>query len=328
MFNKMLRTEHGQSIVLITMLMVGLVAMLGLAFDGGNAYVQRRRMQNASDAGAFAGARTFAGTNDSSSTTECAILQSIRRYALLNGVQGSSTECDDSNPYIHAFFVDQNGAQVGVEMPGNSGVPPAATGIRVIAQTTFNTFFLGVVSESMGSASARATVQHGELTSADHLMPMTTVTQTFVYGQNYQLQGNVTGPGGFQWLSFDCASSEPDLVRYLNQTTPSGTWSVGQSVCAGPGVQSSSAVNTALENWLAKPDDQRKWTIAIYDTASGSGSNLTYHIVGFAEFTMSGFDFNGSNKYVNGYFSRWVRAGNLTPTRTCLFGVCGTQLTQ
>lgn len=48
--------ERGQSLVLLALLLVGLIAMLGLAMDGGNFLSQRRAAQNAADAGALAGA--------------------------------------------------------------------------------------------------------------------------------------------------------------------------------------------------------------------------------------------------------------------------------
>ncbi len=55
--NSRLRSEHGQSLVIVTLLLLALVGMLALAFDGGNGFFQRRIAQNASDAGALAGAR-------------------------------------------------------------------------------------------------------------------------------------------------------------------------------------------------------------------------------------------------------------------------------
>ncbi|HIC96768.1 TPA: hypothetical protein EYP12_09155, partial [Candidatus Bipolaricaulota bacterium] len=51
-----LRREEGQNLVLIALAMVVLMAFLALVLDLGFAYAQRRRMQNAADAGAFAGA--------------------------------------------------------------------------------------------------------------------------------------------------------------------------------------------------------------------------------------------------------------------------------
>ncbi len=48
------RSERGQAIVLIVFVIVGLVAITGLAVDGGTAYADRRQAQNAADSAALA----------------------------------------------------------------------------------------------------------------------------------------------------------------------------------------------------------------------------------------------------------------------------------
>jgi len=52
------RSEHGQALILIALAIVGLVGMTGLVVDGGNAFLDRRRAQNAADTAALAGAVT------------------------------------------------------------------------------------------------------------------------------------------------------------------------------------------------------------------------------------------------------------------------------
>lgn len=56
--------EKGQSLVLLALLVVGLLAILALALDGGNLYFRQRATQNAADAGALAGARALCLTKD------------------------------------------------------------------------------------------------------------------------------------------------------------------------------------------------------------------------------------------------------------------------
>ena len=46
---RFMRTEKGQSLVIVAAAMVGLLALTGLAVDGGNLFWQRRRAQNAAD---------------------------------------------------------------------------------------------------------------------------------------------------------------------------------------------------------------------------------------------------------------------------------------
>jgi Flp pilus assembly protein TadG len=54
MFSK--KSERGQAIILIVFALIGLVGMTGLTVDGGMAYGDRRRAQNAADSAAFAAA--------------------------------------------------------------------------------------------------------------------------------------------------------------------------------------------------------------------------------------------------------------------------------
>ena len=47
------RTERGQALILIVFAIIGLIGMTALAVDGGNAYAERRRAQNAADTSAL-----------------------------------------------------------------------------------------------------------------------------------------------------------------------------------------------------------------------------------------------------------------------------------
>ncbi|MGI5916053.1 MAG: pilus assembly protein TadG-related protein [Anaerolineae bacterium] len=51
-----LREQHGQVLVQVALAMIFLLLFVGLAIDGGSVYAARRRMQNAADAAALAGA--------------------------------------------------------------------------------------------------------------------------------------------------------------------------------------------------------------------------------------------------------------------------------
>lgn len=77
--------ERGQSIVILALMMVALLAILALSIDGGLTYAQRRRAQNAADAGALAGARAMCipGGGDPVSLA--------REYANRNGISDVAT---------------------------------------------------------------------------------------------------------------------------------------------------------------------------------------------------------------------------------------------
>lgn len=54
-----MKRQRGQTLILVALMMVVLLAFVALALDGGNAYLQRRQMQTAADAGALAGAKAL-----------------------------------------------------------------------------------------------------------------------------------------------------------------------------------------------------------------------------------------------------------------------------
>ena len=59
MIKEKMNSQKGQSLVIVALFLVALIAILALTFDGGNAYLKRREAQNSADAGALAGARVY-----------------------------------------------------------------------------------------------------------------------------------------------------------------------------------------------------------------------------------------------------------------------------
>ena len=49
-------TKRGQALIVIALALAGLIGILGLVVDGGNAFLDRRKAQNAADAAVLAGA--------------------------------------------------------------------------------------------------------------------------------------------------------------------------------------------------------------------------------------------------------------------------------
>ncbi len=76
--------ERGQVLVIAALLMTALVGFLALVVDVGNAYAQRRYMQNAADAAALAAARLMANSMQTG-TTDAAVSATINNYLALNG---------------------------------------------------------------------------------------------------------------------------------------------------------------------------------------------------------------------------------------------------
>jgi len=149
--------ERGQSMVLITLAMVGLIAFLALVVDGGMAFAARRQMQNAADAGTVAGVRSlFPVYYDPDKTSkpdyEIAIYDQVKQYAQANGVD------DPTDPtQLEAWFIDSSQEHTGTNpLPGNGGIPADAVGVEVTASTSFGSFFARVIGRNELGASAEA----------------------------------------------------------------------------------------------------------------------------------------------------------------------------
>lgn len=74
------RLEKGQTIVIIAISLIGLIAMSALIIDGSNSYLNRRRAQTAADAAVLAGVREMCIAKGSSES----IIEVINEYALVH----------------------------------------------------------------------------------------------------------------------------------------------------------------------------------------------------------------------------------------------------
>jgi hypothetical protein len=128
--------QGGQALVQVALMMVVLLGFVALAVDVGFTYGERRRMQNAADAGALAGARELC--------------------------------FGDPNMAIDtawAYAVTRNGAQ-------QADVSIENYTVTVTARETVNTFIAGIVGYPTMDVSAIAAAECGEARSAAGLWPV------------------------------------------------------------------------------------------------------------------------------------------------------------
>jgi Flp pilus assembly protein TadG len=305
---KTFRHQDGQSAVLIALLMIGMIAMVGLIFDGGNAYIQRRRMQNAADAAALAGGRALAlarSAGDTSPTAEYNVQVAINNYIQYNG--GGISAGD-----LQAHFVNAQGTSTGI-VGTYGGIPPNTTGVSVTASTSFPTFFLGVVDVSTGTAGARALVQTGGPEGVANLFPVAvpTGTLTLPVSQGFlgargklrlieeptstllpsdppppppvycqygvanpppcQIWGENTGPGSSGWTNFKVcgAGGSNYLAEVLTGVRSSGTIEIGDSICTETGTIAQ--LGDELLPWVGK-----NVVIPVYDCTNAETSCPNY----------------------------------------------------
>jgi hypothetical protein len=290
--------EDGQSLVMITLAMVALLAMTALTIDGAYAYAQRRRMQNAADLAAMAGARAL-GLGKSAGE----IAQEITHYAQANGAETFSY-----------YFIDDNGQPTG--SPGN------AYGVHVSTQRTFPTFLAAIVGINQMTASAESEASLYGIGGSDNLLPLIIHDGNFVYGQTYELwDDRHEAPGAFGWVDWDGGGGGAnELANNIASPSNSGYWRIGQQVPAETGVKVGSQIRNALNLWK-----NRNVTVPFYNAISGTGSNTRYTISGFGEFVLVDYNFQGSDKRIWGYFIRRVTTGEPGGPR---FGLQGVRLTR
>jgi hypothetical protein len=336
--------ERGQSAVIVTLLFVGVVAMLGFVLDGGNAYIQRRRMQNAADGASMAGAIKLANPGAlTGRNLECAIRYEVEKFAVANGAGGPTPlpNCGTNNSNVVAQFIDQNGNSLGYI--GDVGsVPSGSKGVSATIKSTFNTFFLGIVNQSTGAASAGAKASFGAIAGPSNLSPLTTrctepvLTNCFTYGQRYDIyEGG--GPGNFGWLSWNGSNNAPyveDMLDPFHQPPTINGYEDPHNICPDgkimdkyngnqcwveglPGVNNSSGNRDELNKWKTRGQSGIPMFIVINDQSEGSGSNVNYRIKGFAAFILE--DYSLQHKWIRGKFIRYVTPGDFC-TGSCFDG--------
>jgi hypothetical protein len=70
-----------------------------------------------------------------------------------------------------------------------------------------------------------------------------------------------------------------------------------------------------------------KLLFPVYDMTQGSGSNLQYHIIGFAGFVVTSYQFQGNSGWMDGSFVHVDWQGTGTSDTSTYFGATTSQLT-
>ncbi len=156
----LIRSEKGQSIVLIAIVMVGLLAFAGLAIDGGNLFLQRRRVQNAADAGAMAGTRVLAeiiaACGSGNGADDARVVEALADFVADNGF----TVADGSE--IAGWYLNKNATRLG--QVGAGSIPVSSTGVEVELQADIETYFIRVVGIRSATVGADAAALTGPIT--------------------------------------------------------------------------------------------------------------------------------------------------------------------
>ncbi|MGQ9682455.1 MAG: pilus assembly protein TadG-related protein [Anaerolineae bacterium] len=273
----MYNSERGQSLVVVALVLVALVGMTALVIDVGNAYVQRRRMQNAADSAALAGARM-----------------------LTMGQVGSVATV------VQDYAVHRNGAQMVTHTV-------LASSVRVTVSEAFPTFFASIVGIGGLGVSARAEAGYFSVCEwQGNLMPIALHRDAIAFGRDIQIWDSdqeasrpgsgIVADGQRGWLNFDGGSVDSNELAGWVRNGWNGPVTVGMWINGTPGTKTAALqdMNMHVGHTVYVP---------IYDeTRSGQNGNgqLDYRIVAFGVFQVKGVKDTGNPKYVLGEFRREI----------------------
>ncbi len=132
------RSEKGQNIILVAIMMLFFIGLLALVLDGGMAYAKRRAAQNAADAGALAGANQLCALNPTDSPYNAAYQYAVtRNKALKADIQvGEKSITVTASMSNKTFFAQLLGTNVITETATASAgcfSPCTSTGVLPVA---------------------------------------------------------------------------------------------------------------------------------------------------------------------------------------------------
>lgn len=169
--------ERGQAMILLVFMIIALVAIIGLAIDGGRLHSDRRQAQNAADSAALAGAQKLlqfrvdaceTGSMDLTALDD-AVGGAVRDYARQNGVKNDGTTGE-----VRAWYVDPNANNVcraGVHALTHAALNNI-TGVRVSLNVTETTTFMRVVGQNEMTTVGNATAMVGPVVNLPAMGPV------------------------------------------------------------------------------------------------------------------------------------------------------------
>jgi Flp pilus assembly protein TadG len=195
--------ERGQALIVMVFAVIALLVIAGLAIDGGMAILDRRRMQNASDAASLAGTRLLAGAICGEGGDDAAIAAEVNRYAEKNGVPDTDGEAGNGvNDSVAADYVDFDEVVLG--HVGAGTIPNGATGVSVTVEISRPTYFVSLIGIDTAGASAAALAMTGRPLMGGGMRP---------FGIPYPVVGALS-PGDCFDISFGNCDQDECNINY------------------------------------------------------------------------------------------------------------------
>jgi Flp pilus assembly protein TadG len=301
------RAERGGVGIIVAVLIGGgvLIAMGALVIDVGQLYQNRAELQSGSDAGALGVARTCAlGTCNTGVATTYAVANASKLTGFLaqatlvcgnNGTAGGLTGCSTGNggtmtdcPPNPATgnYVDVHTATL---TPSGTFLPPVFartllgngnySGSRVYAcaQAVWGPALAGnSLAVTLSYCAWKAATNNGVSFGP------TALTAVYLKSKGNSTCFGPAGsiPGGFDWLNTTTPSVCNAIINLVTNTSYSNTGNDTSSACKD-------AVWADANSFLS--GTPVTVFIPVFDSVSGTGNNLTYHITGMAGFVPTGY---------------------------------------
>lgn len=185
-------TEKGQALILIVFAIVGMIGITALAVDGGNAYAERRRAQNAADAAVLdAALAKVRGGNLYSEGLARANSNNFVDTDAGAGSSSSDTNVEIYNPPINGPY------------SGNSEY------IQVIITSTVQTYFGPVIGITQVTNSVQAVARAAPSYTAPMFLgnAIVSLAESECKAITFQGNANATVTGGGLFVNSDCANS-------------------------------------------------------------------------------------------------------------------------
>ncbi|GAB4189892.1 MAG: VWA domain-containing protein [Roseiflexaceae bacterium] len=246
------RKAKGQSIPLIAIMIVVIVAMVGLSVDVGGAYAEQRSAVRAANAAAIAGMNAVIRNQDDSGIGT-AIWESLKSNGIYASNQDNALTADSRK--VTAFYLDASGNPLGGGcVIGTCGARPSGvTYIEVRVEGYTQTNFARVVGTQTLPINAKAFAAQCAPTSG--VFPIAVNTSTLseegfkppensdelkyyglyrddtvpngAYQRRIYLKDNATAPGQFSWLRWRSATNTGSATDTEASFSGSGTLSDG-----------------------------------------------------------------------------------------------------
>jgi Flp pilus assembly protein TadG len=324
---KVLTNNGGFIVVLLAAgLMVLMCAIAGLAIDVGFAYYVRGEVQNAADAAAFAGADTLMSTPPLATDPNFLSAKSTA-VSFVEKNEAAGANLTAANAQIETGYWDLDNKRMvttplyacagsvttctpsGANPPGcvceQRGVPAVRATVQ---KPDLQTVFAKVVGWASSSPTAVSVAARGYPTSGKVGFPFS-VTKCMVdyfmnnnlYGQSIEIPQaypNVSNCNTGNWSSLSLLNNSNHSDQDILSGKAAATVSLGAPILVQQGVRDN-LFNLIQNNYVNQ-------TVVIAVAADNiMAPNTTSTITGFMEFTITGVQKNGPDKYIIGTFNKY-----------------------